>query len=210
MQLPVIWIKGASDLAQKKKFYAVKNGKKNGIYENWSECQEQTHGWPNALFKSFLTRAEAEKYMVGDKISSASPIESADVYRIYVDGSYMAGRYSWGIAAYCGEELIYIANGIGESADAARLHNVAGEVEAACQAVKWALSKNIEHIIILHDYIGISEWAEGRWKTNTSTTQAYADFMSKYRYMVTFQKVSGHTGVTGNELADKLAKEALS
>ncbi len=33
--------------------------------------------------------------------------------------------------------------------------------------------------------------------------------MKPYLYLVTFKKVAGHTGVLGNELADKLAKQAL-
>ena len=33
--------------------------------------------------------------------------------------------------------------------------------------------------------------------------------MKPYLHLVTFKKVAGHTGVLGNELADKLAKQAL-
>ena len=95
------------------------------------------------------------------------------------------------------------------SADAAKLHNVAGEVEGAMQAVKWAEKNKVEKFIICHDYIGISEWAERRWKTNTTTTAAYAAFMADYLGWVRFRKVAGHTGVKGNELADRLAKKAL-
>ncbi|MBO6245212.1 MAG: RNase H, partial [Anaerovibrio sp.] len=40
-------------------------------------------------------------------------------------------------------------------------------------------------------------------------TTRYAAFMKERRGLVTFVKVAGHTGVEGNELADKLAKAAL-
>ena len=33
--------------------------------------------------------------------------------------------------------------------------------------------------------------------------------MKPHLNLVSFKKVSGHTGVAGNELADKLAKQAL-
>ena len=106
-------------------------------------------------------------------------------------------------------QLRYKANGKGTSAEAAKLHNVAGEVEGAMQAVLWAEAQGIEHITICHDYVGISEWALGHWKTNTPLTAQYAEFMKARSKLVTFVKVAGHTGVEGNELADELAKAAL-
>lgn len=42
------------------KFYAVKKGRKEGIYTSWNECKEQVNGFPNALYKSFATYEEAK------------------------------------------------------------------------------------------------------------------------------------------------------
>lgn len=44
------------------KVYAVKRGKKPGIYHTWSECKAQTDHC-DAEFKSFKTLAEAQAYM---------------------------------------------------------------------------------------------------------------------------------------------------
>ncbi len=197
-------------MALKKNFYAVKNGRHPGIYKTWAECQREVQGFAGALFKGFVTRVEAETYL-GSAAGSLSktPILEADCHYIYVDGSYFHGRYSWGMAVYLADELIHTACGLGSSREAARLHNVAGEVEGAIQAVKWAEKNKVEKLVICHDYIGISEWAERRWKANTPLTAAYADFMADYLGWVRFQKVAGHTGVKGNELADQLAKKAL-
>ncbi len=196
-------------MASKKKFYAVKNGRKVGIYKTWADCQRQIHGYPGALFRGFTELSDAQAYL-GDcqPIAAGNPVEPGCCC-IYVDGSYFHGRYSWGMAVYRDGELIHTANGVGKSVDAAKLHNVAGEVEAAIQAVRWAVAQKLEKVILYHDYIGISEWAEGRWKTNTAMTTAYAAFMADYIGWVRFQKVAGHTGVAGNELADRLAKKAL-
>lgn len=45
------------------KIYAVKKGKKPGIYHTWEECQEQVNGFSNAEYKSFKKQEEAEEYL---------------------------------------------------------------------------------------------------------------------------------------------------
>ncbi|EPZ58688.1 caulimovirus viroplasmin family protein [[Clostridium] sordellii ATCC 9714] len=44
------------------KYYAVKVGKKPGIYKTWDECKEQVNKFPGAIYKSFKTLEEAEKF----------------------------------------------------------------------------------------------------------------------------------------------------
>lgn len=44
----------------KQKYYVVWVGKKPGVYTSWAECQEQTNQHPEAKFKSYGTREEAE------------------------------------------------------------------------------------------------------------------------------------------------------
>jgi ribonuclease HI len=45
------------------KFYAVKKGRKPGIYKTWVECQANTNKYTDAVFKSFKTEQEAIEYM---------------------------------------------------------------------------------------------------------------------------------------------------
>ncbi len=192
-----------------KKYYAVKEGKNIGIFSTWDECKKQVHGYKGALYKSFSSLQEAEEYLKGDMKRTTKIEEFLNGYHIYVDGSYLNKQYSWGFAVYLDDKLIYTGKGIGENSAAAALHNVAGELEAVIKAIIWAKENKISPIIIHHDYIGISEWAEGRWKTNNEITKQYSLFMSGELEWVSFQKVAGHTGVEGNELADQLAKSAL-
>lgn len=112
------------------------------------------------------------------------------------------------MAIYRQGKLVDTFSGAGKSEDASELHNVAGEIEGAMEAAKWAAA-NGEKIVICHDYIGLSEWATGRWKANKDLTKYYAQFMKQYMDLISFKKVAGHTGVQGNELADKLAKQVL-
>lgn len=213
----------------KNNFYAVLAGRQPGIYKTWAECQRQVIGFKGAKFKGFVTLEDAEAFMgsrngagsagngtgsvagsaVNGKGQENGDFSSGTV--IFVDGSYMKGRYSWGFAAYEGGELIYTANGAGTSKDAAKLHNVAGEMDAAREAVQWAEAQGLEDtgVTICHDYEGIAAWPLGHWQAKLPQTQEYAAFMQPRLGWVRFQKVAGHTGVEGNELADRLAKEAL-
>ena len=194
-------------MATKKKFYAVKKGYQTGIFSTWAECQKQTQGFKGALFKSFPTEEEALNYL-NDQPQDDISEENDDRYYIYVDGSYIHGEYSWGMAIYHYGKLVDTFNGKGTCPEASELHNVAGEIQGAIEATKWAIA-NGDPIVICHVYIGLSEWAIGNWKTNKQLTKNYAKFMKPHLNLVSFKKVSGHTGVAGNELADKLAKQAL-
>ena len=52
------------------KFYAVRKGRKPGIYSTWSECEAQVKGVSKAEYKSFRKRADAESYLQGNEISN--------------------------------------------------------------------------------------------------------------------------------------------
>lgn len=200
-----------------KKYYAVASGRQPGIYTSWKDCQRQVIGCKGAQFKGFMTLAEAEAYMTAQtagqrlsrSIQQGTDSGIAPEWLIYVDGSYKQGDYSWGFAVYHKGELTATGKGKGTSAAAAQLRNVAGEMEGARQAVLWAEANGAEPVTICHDYAGVAEWPLGNWQAKLPQTQAYAKFMQERLDWVQFAKVTGHTGVEGNELADKLAKEAL-
>jgi Predicted double-stranded RNA/RNA-DNA hybrid binding protein len=45
------------------KFYAVRKGHRPGIYNTWADCEKAAKGFSGAEFKSFKTKAEAERFM---------------------------------------------------------------------------------------------------------------------------------------------------
>ena len=47
----------------KKKFYAVRQGRKIGMFLTWDECKKQVMGYPGAIYKSFGTEEEAKEYL---------------------------------------------------------------------------------------------------------------------------------------------------
>jgi len=194
-----------------KKYYGVRTGRTPGVYSTWAECQAQVHGYPGAAFKAFPTEKQAADFIAGRPQEIPAAELSAAGYDIYVDGTYRQAdnRYGWAFVVYTGGEVVHTASGVGENAAAAAIRNVAGELSATMRAVRWAQENDARPVTIHHDYVGVAAWATGDWKTNNEFTQAYARFIRPFLSWVAFNKVPGHAGVAGNELADKLAREAL-
>lgn len=46
-------------MATKQKYYVVWEGRLPGVYDNWSDCEEQIINYPGAKYKSFSNAAEA-------------------------------------------------------------------------------------------------------------------------------------------------------
>ena len=62
------------------RYYAVCTGRKPGIYYSWEECKDQIYRYSGALFKSFETRQQAEKYINSPVINENNKIE------VWIDG----------------------------------------------------------------------------------------------------------------------------
>lgn len=54
------------------KWYAVRKGRKPGIYTSWAECKSQTERFGCAIFKSFKTKEEAQQFINPNKTSNAA------------------------------------------------------------------------------------------------------------------------------------------
>lgn len=193
------------------KFYAVKKGKKTGIFSTWDECKEQVTGFKGAVYKSFKTLSEAEAFLERNE-EKIENIEEVDGVYAYIDGSFdrINGIYGSGVVIVDGDKKHEYKHA-GNREDYAQLHNVAGELEAAKFVMWYAVDKKIKEITLFYDYQGIEAWAVGDWKANLPYTQDYVKFYNKVKTAVNvnFVKVKAHTGIELNEIVDKLAKEAI-
>ncbi|OIN58569.1 ribonuclease H1 domain-containing protein [Arsenicibacter rosenii] len=48
-------------MAKKPKFYVVWRGRQSGVYDSWDDCRQQVEGFDGALYKSFDSKAVAQK-----------------------------------------------------------------------------------------------------------------------------------------------------
>ena len=136
----------------------------------------------------------------------------------YTDGSCSAwnadkpesNRASWGLAIQRGEKTIHESAGeVHGPVDLLRMRNVAGELKAAMEAVRWARAQR-QPVHLCFDYNGVEYWATGRWRRKNTFTRAYHEFMSiNQRWILSFIFTRGHTGVPGNDRADALAGAVL-
>jgi len=91
--------------------------------------------------------------------------------------------------------------------------NVTGELNAVYGAVAYALQNNVSEVNIYHDLEGSAHWANKTWKAKKPETQKYANYINRVRnekgLIINFIHVKGHSGNMFNEVADKLAGEAI-
>ncbi len=192
-----------------KKYYAVKSGRETGIFDNWDKCKSLVTGFKGAQFKGFETLADAESYLKGNDAGTTQR-EGAAV--AYVDGSYniKTQEFSYGAVIFYNGEEITKSEAFSDP-ELATMRNVAGEIKGSMEAMLYCVENGIDKLDLYYDYAGIEHWCTGEWKTNKQGTIEYKQFYDwvKQRLDVRFVKVKGHSGDKYNDMADKLAKQAL-
>lgn len=75
------------------KFYAVKVGRKPGVYQSWPEAHAQVDGYDNPIFKKFDTYAEAEAMVTGGAGSASKSSKGKTKYYAVAVG-HVPGIYT--------------------------------------------------------------------------------------------------------------------
>ena len=193
------------------KFYAVRKGKKTGVFESWNECELQVKGYPGAQYKSFPNKIDAELYL--DYSEAKHTILSKDVLQVYVDGSYSKDQNRAGFGCVFVKDGIILKEFSLETSIPPNdnLWNVSAEIAGVLYAVDWCVEKRIPSVNIFYDYEGLRSWYDGSWKATKPTTINYVNKMNELKKSIhiEFSKVKAHSGDYFNEKADDLAKKAI-
>ena len=195
-----------------KKYYAVRKGRKTGVFETWDECKAAVSGFSGAAYKSFTSKEEAMDFVTADSKVDEDRDEKQSEAFAYVDGSYddTTKSYSYGMVMMVKDDELHF-NKKFEKDDMSDMRNVAGEIQGSMAAMQYCLDKGIKSISIFYDYEGIEKWCNGDWKARKDGTMRYVEFYKNAprQVDVDFIKVKGHSGDKYNDMADELAKKAL-
>jgi len=231
--LALKYVEGDNSVPSDKYIYAVRIGRKVGIFNSWEECLEQVKGYPHAEYKKFKKeeRDLADRYLHGEDVDRKSvegltpeeemnlSLKYAKEYGtivIYTDGSFDAetGKVGFGyIQVKEDGEIGFKGSGFEENEDKKKLRNVAGEIDAILKALEHFEEKEgIKRIVFFVDYVGLKNWANGLWKAENEYTQKYKEEIEKHRQKreIDFVIVKGHTKNKYNKKVDELVREALN
>ncbi|KAM5142615.1 ribonuclease H1 isoform 4-T4 [Callospermophilus lateralis] len=196
-------------------FYAVRRGRRTGVFLTWNECKAQVDRFPAARFKKFASEDEAWAFVR----NSVSPDGEGDSVVVYTDGCCSSNgrrRARAGIGVYWGPgHPLNIGIRL-----PGRQTNQRAEIHAACKAIEQAKAQNISKLVLYTDSMftinGITNWVQG-WKKNGWKTSTGKEVINKEDFMqleelthgmdIQWMHVPGHSGFVGNEEADRLARE---
>lgn len=138
---------------------------------------------------------------------------------IYTDGSHIKGTRLLGFGAWCKfNDQEYWLSGVGTpewmektyGIRSNRISNPTMELVACCQILELFQYHKV-HILLYVDYEGVAKWIQGKWRAKKPYIKILVDLCKQYIQnidgVVSFIDVSSHSGVKGNELADKAAKD---
>ncbi|MGN0941034.1 MAG: ribonuclease HI [Selenomonadaceae bacterium] len=216
-----------------KKFYAVKRGRKIGIFTSWDECKSYVEGFERPVFKGFMTKTEAEAWLHGKKMklnppadnktTGKSPLDDAASvkrapadYIIYTDGSCLSnpdGPGGYAAVIIRKDGTIKKISGGEPSTTNNRM-----ELRAGIEALRllpdgsavdfYADSQYLQNAFVKH---WIVSWKRKGWITSLGTPVKNKDLWLEFddefqRHSIRFYWVKGHAGNEYNEICDKLAK----
>lgn len=189
----------------KQKYYALMDDENKLILTSWDEAKKYIAKMNKPKYKSFQSIEEAQAFLYGTELEILKPA-------VFIDGSYdqATGCYSFG-GVFMYDNQIISFNKKYLPDEYSSMRNVAGEIKGAGYAINYAVNRGIKELHIYYDYIGIEKWYTKQWKASSKIALEYVNFLEKVRDKINiyFHKIKSHTNNYYNDMADKLAKEAL-
>lgn len=149
------------------KVYVVLNGRKNGIFNSWDECQKSILKFKDAAYKSFVSTAEAEEFYRRNMPMDPENFKlDRGMAKIYVAGSYDEKQDKYGFAydVRMADQIIS-GSGIEPMPLVYGQQEQTGEIEAVVHAVKKARELGLYSVLICYTHAGTGAWAIGTWNT---------------------------------------------
>ncbi len=155
----------------KQKFYVVWDGHEPGVYSTWEAAKRQIDGYPTAKYKSFSSKAEAEKALKGsywayvgkDTASGKKTLNELEALGVRLDSLAVDAACSGnpgdmeyrGVHTRTGQEIFHVGplpNGT----------NNVGEFLALVHALAWLKQQNSPSIPIYSDSRNAQGWVRAK------------------------------------------------
>lgn len=203
------------------KLYAVRKGRKPGIYKTWAEAEAQVKGYSGAIFRSFSNKEDAQAFL--DDVQK--PAEDVDyAAKIFTDGgtrnhgNYRGGHVLATDKAAWAYLIQYQGQEISDSGGEFGATNNQMEQQALIEVLKKLIELNLNHENLLFTldshYVmdpivskRLNEWQSLGWRRpggelkNADRWQQIAKLLSNFDH-ADFAWTHGHQGNYGNEFVD--------
>lgn len=212
------------------KYYAIKKGKKTGIYTTWAEAKKQVDGFSGAVYKGFTSKQEAEEFM---NAGNRKVTVSKDAIVVYTDGgSRNTGNVRGGHvknkdkAAWAYLIMEKSNRQLEGSAGEFGVTNNKMELTALVKALEKLISLNqqAEEILVISDskYLinaitlgWMKGWKKRGWKKADGQVPANKELWEQLdKLLPQFKKLQinwtkGHATNAGNNRVDELLNETM-
>lgn len=209
-----------------KKFYAVKRGRKTGLYTVWAECAAQVKGFQGAVYKGFMTEDEARAWLGGADARTEQPRAAAEMaapsapdadYIIHTDGSCLrnpGGAGGWAaVIETAATGAVEEKSGGDPETTNNRMELTAAlmALSAVPEGARVALYTDSQYLKNAFTKFWLPAWKKRGWKKADGEpvlnqdlwVQLDAAFAAR---QVQFHWVKGHAGNPRNERCDVLAR----
>lgn len=221
----------------KSKVYAVKIGRKTGIFKTWAECQKQVQGYSGAQFKSFNNETDAKAYIKGNLISSNTNVhkttkkENTPNIIVFTDGGSRNHGNTAGNHVKQNDKAAwaYLINAkTGQHSDSGSEYGATNnrmEIMAFIESLQWLLDHDLkdESIGFVSDsrYVlnaiqknWLVGWKKRGWKRssgelkNAELWQKLDQLLQPFNHLQ-FAWTKGHSNNQGNNFVDELLNKAM-
>ncbi len=208
-----------------KKFYAVKRGRKTGLFTVWAECAAQVKGFQGAVYKGFMTEEEARAWLGGADARTKQPHAAATTepsapdadYIIHTDGSCLrnpGGAGGWAaVIETAATGAVEEKSGGDPETTNNRMELTAAlmALTAVPEGARVALYTDSQYLKNAFTKFWLPAWKKRGWKKADGEpvlnqdlwVQLDAAFAAR---QVQFHWVKGHAGNPRNERCDALAR----
>ena len=211
------------------KFYAVRKGRKVGIFNTWQETKENVVNFSGAEYKSFNSMEAAQAYLNADK-PVVDDYSDCDII-VYTDGGcrnngvHKGGhvkkddKAAWAYTIRCKDEACSIDGVGGERGATNNQMELTGLIEAIEMLIKknWQNKKIrfcLDSKYVIENIYRLSTWKAAGWR-NTSGLVANKDKWQKLEPLLqectnkSFVWVKGHADSDGNNYVDRKLNEYM-